>query len=554
MNRLSNLRLCKRNIYFSFFQYLFISLQSKKYYMKRLLFVIGGVLLMIGCETCDISTKLTKVDSLVIKEEYDSAYQIVLSIDETKIINQKDLAHYNLLKVQTSYLVNKPVVSADSLLDKVIDYYKKYHISDKLADAHYYKAIGLYLHNDIPQSIIHYKRAEKLANQSGNLYQQHKVAEGICFVNRQCANYHLELDYAKKALELANKLKDKKRIVYAYYELNLAYHNLGLEDSSKIILSKISPLILHVNKNVLPHLLSNLGYMLLDYNTTEAKRYFIQALSYKEMTGAYEHLAEIVYDEGKTEEAYQYWKKALAVPDQSPKDIIIRNLIEYNLERGKTDSISDMVAQIFEICDSIDAKLKDDTIKDMQTRFDHEIALKEKDRVFVRGILIMTIVIFVLIGGFSVIYFRRRHLAKLQMLDYQMQINDNLRQIEILKASGTDTKQEVDRLNKLIEDIMQNKVPKLDRGRMLYDDIINGNITMIDWNREHEQMFLDYYTATHYDTVQKMKNVKRVEKLTPHKLFYLILVKLGKTDEQIQQMMSVSDSTLRGLKHRTKPL
>jgi hypothetical protein len=89
---------------------------------------------------------------------------------------------------------------------------------------------------------------------------------------------------------------------------------------------------------------------------------------------------------------------------------------------------------------------------------------------------------------------------------------------------------------------------------MLYDDIMNGNITMIDWNREHEQMFLDYYTATHYDTVKKMKNVRRVGKLTPHKLFYLILVKLGKTDEQIQQMMSVSDSTLRGLKHRTKPI
>ena len=213
-----------------------------------------------------------------------------------------------------------------------------------------------------------------------------------------------------------------------------------------------------------------------------------------------------------------------------------------------------MVTQIFEIRDSIDAKLKDDTIKDLQTRFDHELALKEKDRVFVRGILIMTIVIFVLIGAFSTVYFRRRHLAKLQMLDYQMQINDNLRQIEILRTSGTDTKQEVERLNKLIEDIMKNKAPKLDRGRMLYDDIINGNITMIDWNREHEQMFLDYYTATHYDIVKKMKNVRRVEKLTPHKLFYLILVKLGKTDEQIQRMMSVSDSTLRGLKHRTKPL
>lgn len=544
----------KKRIFSLFSFYFYIFAIKTAGYMKRLLFVVGGILLMIGCETGRISSKLAEVDSLVFKEEYDSAYQMISSLDETAINNQEDIMHYYLLKVQTGYLISKPFASPDSLLDNVIVYYKKHNIADKLADAYYYKAIGFNQKRNYYQSALFYKKAESSIGEFGNLYQQHKIAEGLSFVNGRCADYNLQLNYAKKALAISKQLGDQKRMAYAYYLMDIAYYKLGFEDSARQCLKKIPPIIESVDKREKPYLLSNIGYLFRDSNPEVAKKYLIASLSYKELTASYEHLAEIFYREGKHEEAYQYWKKALSVNDVTPKDNIIRSLIEYDLRRGQTDNISALLSQMIEIRDSIDAKLKDDTIKDMQTRFDHEIALKEKDRVFVRGILIMTIVIFVLIGGFSVIYFRRRHLAKLQMLDYQMQINDNLRQIEILKASGTDTKQEVERLNKLIEDIMKNKAPKLDRGRMLYDDIINGNITMIDWNREHEQMFLDYYTATHYDTVQKMKNVRRVEKLTPHKLFYLILVKLGKTDEQIQQMMSVSDSTLRGLKHRTKPI
>ena len=535
-----------------FFQQLFVTLRSKK--MKQLTFVFYGILLLMSCQAGSICNKLAEVDSLIVSEEYDSAYQTLLLLENTNIKNEDDIAHYNLLKVQTSYLVSKPLISADSLLNMVIDYYQKANNLEKLADAYYYKAYCSFLNKDMKLSILFHKKAEESAKLSNNKRIQFKIYEGISFMNGKCANYGLQLEYAKKALEMAKQLNNKKWIAYSFFRVGSAYSNMNIEDSVLFYFNKIEPYTGYMDNKTLPLIQSSLGYLLMDKHPRKAKEYLLKSISLKEMTKTYEYLAYILYEEGKPEQAYQYWKKALAVPDQSPKDIVIRNLIEYDLERGKTDSISDMVTQIFEIRDSIDAKLKDDTIKDLQTRFDHELALKEKDREFVRGILIMTIVIFVLIGVFSAVYFRRRHLVKLQMLDYQMQINDNLRQIEILQASGTDTKQEVERLNKLIEDIMQNKAPKLDRGRMLYDDIMNGNITMIDWNREHEQMFLDYYTATHYDTVQKMKNVKRVEKLTPHKLFYLILVKLGKTDEQIQQMMSVSDSTLRGLKHRTKPI
>ena len=164
--------------------------------MKQTVIVLSVLLFFLSCDTGGISRKLSEVDSLVIIDEYDSAYQIVLSLDGASIKNKVDIAHFNLLKVQTGYLVNKPIPSADSLIDEVISFYQKNNNLEKLADAYYYKAVGCSMRKDFKQSIHYYKQAELLAEQSENLYQQYKISEGICFVNRQCANYRLELDYA----------------------------------------------------------------------------------------------------------------------------------------------------------------------------------------------------------------------------------------------------------------------------------------------------------------------------------------------------------------------
>ena len=270
------------------------------------------------------------------------------------------------------------------------------------------------------------------------------------------------------------------------------------------------------------------------------------------MTGAYEHLAEILYDEGKTEEAYQYWKKALAVPDQSPKDIIIRNLIEYNLERGKTDSISDMVTQIFEIRDSIDAKLKDDTIKELQTHFDHELAMREKDQTIIKwqwAIFLLTLVLL----GLVCLYLRRRYLAKIQLQGYQMQIHEYLNQIAELKASGTDAQQEIEELNKKIQDIMDNRSPSLNKGRMLYDDVVE-NKSKDKWKKDDIAAFLEYYTATNFKTVERLKKAPRSESLTDHRLLFLILVEMGKSDLDIMRILSITKETLRTYRNRTRLL
>ena len=519
--------------------------------MKQASLIVVGFLMLLSCQTGSISRKLTEVDSLVFKEEYDSAYQMISSIDETTIKNQEDQAHYNLLKVQTDYLANKPAASPDSLLDEVIDYYQKEGNAEKLADAFYYKAIGFNTQKKYQESMACYKKAEYYANQSGNLYQQYKISEGISYVNGRCKNFSYQLEYTKKNLELARKLGKKNCMAYTYYQMDLAYYNLGYRDSAFECVYKLIPLLKYADKRDLPKLLSNVGIFLMKDNPQQAKEYFHKALLYREMTSAYENLASISYNEGNYEDAYQYWKKALTVNDGTRKDICILNLIEYNLERGRTDSISDMLTKVVDIRDSIETSQTNNAIKDLQTRFDHETAMHAKDQAIIRwqwGIMILALALLAGIG----LYIRRRYLNKIKLQGYQMQINDCLNQIDALKTTGSDAQKKIEELNQQICDIMDNRAPGLNKGRVLYDDIV-ANRDISNWSKEDETLFLEYYTATNYRAMQQLKAIPREDKLTNHRLIFLILQEMGKSELDILRILSISKETLRTLRHRTKP-
>ena len=518
--------------------------------MRKIVLLLLGAALLLGCQQGMISQQLSEVNELLVAELNDSAYQKINEIDESAISNPADKAYYTLLKVRSALLVGKPVVSADSLLDGVIAYYEQNPDKEKLTDAYYYRAVVSSNQKDYKQAILLYKSSEKLAVQSKNMYQQHKIAEGLSYVNSRSANYNLQLDYAKKALAISKQLNSQKRMAYAYYLMDLAYYKLDFEDSARQCLKQIPPIIDSVDKREKPYLLSNIGYLFRDSNPELAKKLLIASLSFEELTASYEHLAEIYYKEGKAEEAYHYWKKALAVNDVTPKDNIIRSLIEFDLERGKTDSISDMVTQIIEIRDSIDAKLRNDTIKDLQMRFDHETAMREKDQTIIKwqwGILILAVALLISIG----FYLRRRYLAKIQLQGYQMQIHEYLNQIAELKASGTDAQQEIEELNKNIRDIMDNRSPSLSKGRMLYDDVVE-NKGKDKWKKDDIEAFLEYYTATNYKTVERIRKTPREEPLTDYRLLFLILVEMGKSDYEIMQILSITKDTLRTHRYRTR--
>ena len=107
-------------------------------------------------------------------------------------------------------------------------------------------------------------------------------------------------------------------------------------------------------------------------------------------------------------------------------------------------------------------------------------------------------------------------------------------------------------LNKDIKKLLNDEAPKLKKGKMLYDHIMDGK-TAVKWSSKEEKLFNNYYAAINYQTYNRLRKVKRVANLSAHNMFYLILKEMGKTDEEIRAIMALSQEGLRTIRNRTKP-
>jgi hypothetical protein len=104
-----------------------------------------------------------------------------------------------------------------------------------------------------------------------------------------------------------------------------------------------------------------------------------------------------------------------------------------------------------------------------------------------------------------------------------------------------------------IRKIMDEKSPRLSQGRMLYDSIMEGR-PIVKWSADDEKKFIEYFTATNYRLISRLRKEPRRENLTDHKLIYLLLKEMGKTDKEVCDIMGLSDAGLRSIRNRTKPL
>ena len=266
-----------------------------------------------------------------------------------------------------------------------------------------------------------------------------------------------------------------------------------------------------------------------------------------------QHLADIYYHEGNEDESYQLLKKALTVNDGVPKDNILHNILDYDMDHGHTKQVCETVNEIIHIKDSMLNSLRNDTIKDLQLRFDHEVAMRQQEQVtanWQKGVLAAVILV-ILLAAYIII---RRVLEQNKMHEIQMQINDHISHIRELEASGENSNEEIERLNKEIKKLTDEESPMLKQGRILYDQIREGN-PINEWTIKEKRLFINYYKAIDYRTVSRLKKTKRREPLTDHNLLYLILMEMYDQDEdKVIKILSISDNGMRTLKSRTKPV
>ena len=513
--------------------------------MKKVLLSLVILTMFVACGKQMVSEKLAQADSLIVAEKNDSAYMLLSGIKESHLATDEDRAHYYLLMTRASTLTGN-TVPPDSCIDYAISYYEQKKDCWRLADAYYYKAYKFYSQQDFPTSLLLLKEAEKQTANTQDIKQQYKITELIARLNDVVGNNNLFKKYARLSLRLAESLKDNNRQAYSLQSLAYAFRNENQNDSANYYTLKTIPFLNDIRKEDHAYFLTDIGYTYKYSEPEKAKEYFSKALEQREYTHTLAHLADIYNKEGNRDEAYRLWKRALTLNDGAPKDVIICNLLEYDIQRGNTDDVVEKVNDIIDSNDSVLNKLKNDTLKDLQLRFDHEVEKHELDLKLNRSLWAITGLIALVIAIVIYVFFKR-YQQRLLWTQTQIQIDNYTTQIRRYEESGADVKEKIEELQAKIDAIMEDKSQKLNRGLKLYNDV-NNNESMIRWSKEDYDMFIDYFDVINHPIVKKHR--KEHKKLTPRTLTFLLLCSMGKSDEYIRQIMALSPEGLRSMRFR----
>jgi len=542
--------------------------------IKRLLVAIPFLpFLMVGCSNDTASSQLAEIDSLLVAEQKDSAYHLIQALDENKLSNPEDKAHYYLLKTRIGFLVNQPLPS-DSLLDLAIEVFKKVGNQVKLADCYYCKSYRSQINEDYSQAIIYGKEAERLALNSNDVRLQFRIVEILSYLNGLCENSQLQLQYGKKALALAQNAQNKNWMVDSYNSISFAFANLDLFDSALVYIEKTVPYFDYVSENNKAYFLVNIGLLYKETDPKKAKTFFEKSLTYGELPDNYEHLADVYYAEGNKEEAYKLWKKALTKESRYSKDNLIYSILSYDLERGKLDEASKNLDEVIAIKDSIISVLRNDTVKDLQLRFDNQVELNAANERIIRwqwALGVLGLFVFLLVG--IILWMRSR--AKLKLKDRQLQIahyasqlnmlelrrsqaesqiarlqadtEEHVNLIEELKADKDFAEQELQRLNGQMEQKLGKEIEKVSKGYLLYEDIEKGKTAQL-WKQDDYEAFAAYYGLLHRDMIRRA--YRNYPNASPRNMFYLILKDMGKSTEEICGIMCMERDSLRSIVYR----
>ena len=345
-------------------------------------------------------------------------------------------------------------------------------------------------------------------------------------------------------------------IASAYNRVAVAFSRMGKKDSAIYYMSQAMPYFQYVAKKDLPYFTNNVAYIFKHTQPDIAKKYLQESLSMYEHSNTLQHLADIYYNEGNQKEAYKLWKRALAVDNGLGKDMILHNILDYDVEHGNIDHVCETVNEIIHIKDSMLNTLRNDTIKDLQLRFDHEVAMREQEQItsnWQKGVLVTIIIVLLLTACIAMMIV----LEKNKMQKVQIQMNDYMSQIHELEASEEDSSEKIKQLNETIKKYLDDKAPELLIGKIHYDEIMEERIKSLakaGWNRKAERNFIKFCETIDSRTVNRLRAVKRKEKLTTHRLFFLLLVEMGKSDKYIADLFGINERSLDTLKTRTKPI
>ena len=517
--------------------------------------------------------KLAQIDSLLNREQVDSAWHEVQRYDTTAMTDEVR-AYYQLLRLQAMWKAYVPVAS-DSLLDFSLAYYKANGPRDLLARTYYYKGAVQSEQGNTHEAVENLKLAELLAAEVGDQLLRSKICNRLEDINFTAGDYPTALRYAKEAVACCEGLNNPKLLVEDYEVLAVAYHHVGKTDSALYYFEQCIPLIASVSKEEQAHVLANLGVYYKSLGSVQKAEELLQrSLDIEPHGFAYRSLAGLYAGRGDMKQAEEMYVKALEVARRSDTRIsTLQAYRELKIQQGDYRRANDLANKIAQLKDSVDQQRREDNVERQQQLFDERVEheqLKSSRRtawLWSGGLLA------VLAVGAGLTYQRKRHSeSRLQAL--QRQMAENAQAIEKVKEEAARTQQLMtsmatdnrksrgqlqyanDRLTQLeqaqedtLERMKKNYVQQLSHGCVLYEQFMAGGNTK-NWYKRDYQDFEIYYCIR--DIPFSVVLQEGYSQLSPQQRFTLIMSHLGKSDEEIRDMMGLTESAWRTMRSRMK--
>lgn len=500
-----------------------------------------------GCYHEKYQETLERIDTLLSKDMIDSAYHEFNRIEYDNINDEEDQAYYHLISTRLDYMRYVPISSLKNL-EKSIAYYQKYNDDKKLADAYFYKGAVLIDQNKYKNAALALKKAEYYNDNINNTELQYKISEKFSFLNEQICDYKTALSYSHKNLNLGLTTKNTNWIVYAMGNLAVEYYGLKKIDSCQFYLTSCIPYLNKVPKKDRAFFYLNIGYIYSKYDKASAKQYLAKALEIAPLPNTYNALALLQYKDGNKTEAIKLWKKALQAATDVQKKRYMGVLADIYANEGNYKEAYLWSKKRADLVDETYSNKQREDIKQIQSKFDLEmqsIQYKEHIKLY-WTILILAVILSLLI---IVSFYYKYNKVKLKNIESNLLINISKRQIEKLQKSDESNLKEVTMLKEEVSQMNSKRQESLYHGHMLFEEIQNGG-NIAKWTKRDFIHFIEYYKLHDLPFINHL--TKDYEDLSPRYMFFSILEHMKKNEEEIENIMCISRSSLRSIRTRVK--
>ena len=501
---------------------------------------------LLSCQPNRMMRQLAEIDSIASKQGDQQALDMLDKIIPEAIDDEESLAYYWLLKIRAEIHLQKGIKTT-APLDKCISYYKKTHDNERLVRAYGYKALILESAGDLKNASLALKEAENIVDNDPKMtHMSYYIYNSLADINYRAHEKGLALKYNKLALKAAYQLHNQRSIAYALMGISISYDDGGQHDSALYYLSQLNSYIEYIPNKQKNAFYNNIGLSMIDRDIVNAEKYLMLAYDISPNAYTYKGLARIYYKRGEKEKAREMWQQALKTDNLYLRAEVLQAMYESQRDEEDYKTASETAMLIAALKDSIAQKERTDNIRGLQEQFDQE-QRRLRDRAKSDAIIYGVVALLLLAIALTLYFYTRNAKGKERLAKTQQQLEQYRNRLIVMEKEGkTDTK-EVEQLTQKIAELQAKQGALLQNGRERFEEAMAGGTT-IRWNRNDFSDCIEYYRTQDAAFVAHMETNYR--HLSSKYMFFALMEHLGHTDEELQHLMAISQSTVRSYRSR----